>query len=147
MTRNPDQRNAAAKQAASKEPVTADVITPWESVVQQTLAAAMVSSLILLGEKVIIQLLSISYHRKQFNAKIKENKRAIHLLSLLYDASRQLFPMYCSEFAEEDYIINDSLNLSALGSKKGRKRMSGSATPMRLIQDVGRFGDQITTGV
>jgi len=151
MTRNPDTRAAAAAQAAAKQPVTANATKPWQSVLQQILAAAMFASLVLFAEKLIIQLLSINYHRKQFNGKIKENKRNVYLLSLLYDASRAMFPMYCNEFAEEDFIINDSLNLSALGSKNRSKnhskRMSGSATPMRLIQDVGRFGDQITSGV
>ncbi len=97
------------------------------------------------AEKFLIQLISINYHRKQFNAKIKESKRNVFLLGLLYDASRTLFPAYCNEFAEEDYIINDALDIS-IGSKKGSgHNRSGSQTPMRLIQDVGRFGDKITS--
>jgi len=119
----------------------------WEGIVKDILFAAFFSTLILLAEKLLIQLISISYHRKQFDQKIKQSKRSIHLLSLLYDASRNLFPAYCPEFAAEDYIINDSLELrssrgpSKPGSKHGR---SGSATPMRLIRDVGRVGDKLT---
>ncbi|KAL8708129.1 MAG: hypothetical protein Q9225_007656 [Loekoesia sp. 1 TL-2023] len=119
-------------------------IQHWESVVNKILAALLVASLLLLIEKLIIQLISIGYHRKQFNAKIKSSKHNIYLLSLLYDASRALFPAYCNEFAEEDYIINDSLDL--VDSKKGSgHNRSGSATPMRLLQNVGRFGDKVTS--
>lgn len=119
-------------------------IQHWESVVNKILAALLVASLLLLIEKLIIQLISIGYHRKQFTAKIRDSKHNIHLLSLLYDASRALFPAYCHEFAEEDYIINDSLHLSDSKKGSGHNR-SGSATPMRLLQNVGRFGDKVTS--
>src|SRR5437763_4343889 len=39
----------------------------WEGVVKNILFAAFFSSLILLAEKLLIQLISISYHRKQFD--------------------------------------------------------------------------------
>jgi len=118
----------------------------WETIVQEILGACVVATLIFLIEKLIIQLISINYHRKQFNAKIRENKRNIYLIGLLYDASRTLFPMYCTEFAEEDYTIADQLNIGKLGSKMGRSnRRSGSVTPFRLLQDVGRFGDKVTS--
>ncbi|RMZ28410.1 hypothetical protein D0859_07502 [Hortaea werneckii] len=134
MTRNPTQR--AKNDTASKE---------WENVVQKILAASVIASLIFLGEKTIIQLISIDYHRKQFAFRIKESKHSIYLLGLLYEASRNLFPPYCNEFAEEDYAMADQLNLGkALKNKKGHSR-SGSATPMRLIQDVARYGDKLTS--
>ena len=136
MTRNPD--NFAASQ---KDPQKA-AVPNWESVMQSILAAFLIASLIFLMEKLIIQLISIGYHRKQFTSKIKDSKHNIYLLSLLYDASRTLFPAYCREFAEEDYLINDSLDIIKPGS---RNRQSGSATPLRLLQDVGRFGDKITS--
>ena len=117
--------------------------THWEEVLQRILAAFMVASLILLSEKLLVQLISISYHRKQFDLKIKDSKHNVYLLSLLYDASRALFPAYCHEFSEDDYIINDSLNLPISKSASGHVR-SGSATPMRLLQNVGRVGDKIT---
>lgn len=155
MTRNPTQRAQAATYAQYKNSnVTSEQnnalkfqfatnVKPWESIVQRILAALLVSSLILLAEKLLVQLISISYHRTQFVTKIKRSKRKIFLLSLLYDASRSLFPAYCSEFAEEDYIINDSIAIGD-GDKKVHHR-SGSTTPMRLLQNVGRFGDHITS--
>ncbi len=118
----------------------------WQVTVRNILFAALFSSLIFLAEKLLVQLISISYHRKQFDSKIQVSKHNIHLVSLLYDASRALFPAYCPEFAAEDYLINDSIDVnSKMGSGNGR---SGTATPMRLIQNVGanvgRVGDKIT---
>ncbi|KAH7139226.1 Mechanosensitive ion channel-domain-containing protein [Dendryphion nanum] len=118
----------------------------WRDTMKRLLLAALICSCVILAERVLIQLISISYHRKQFDAKIKESKRNIFLLGLLYDASRALFPAYCNEFAEEDYVIQEGIQFG-IGSKKTTTRghkHSGSATPMRLLQDVGRFGDKVT---
>lgn len=115
----------------------------WLDVMEKVLAACLFSTLILLAEKVLIQLISISYHRKQFDDKIKASKRNIFLLTRLYDASKAMFPTYCPEFAEEDFIINDTLGLNNLGTPKNKQ--SGSATPMRLIQNVQRVGGEITS--
>ncbi|KAK3666812.1 hypothetical protein LTR22_002399 [Elasticomyces elasticus] len=134
MTGNPDNRGEPGGQKK------------WETIVQSILAAATISSVIFLGEKFIIQLISIDYHRKQFYYRIKESKRNIHLFSLLYDASRHLFPAYCNEFAEEDYIISDQLTASlGLGNKNRSHDRSGSRTPMRVLHDIGRAGDKITS--
>ena len=118
-------------------------VQPWQLIIQRILAALMVASMIFLAEKLLVQLISISYHRKQFMSKIKESKHNVYLLSLLYEASRALFPAYCPEFAEEDYAINSSIEIAAINSGDGHTK-SGSATPMRLIQNVGRVGDKIT---
>ncbi len=154
MTRNPTQQAQAATYAKYSNSTIpsekqnalqyqdATAIQDWQSIVQRILAAALVASLILLMEKLIIQLISIGYHRKQFTAKIHDSKHRIYLLSLLYNASRSLFPAYCEEFAEEDYLINDSLEMG--DSNHGGNR-SGSATPMRMLQNVGRFGDKLTS--
>ena len=113
----------------------------WKNVMNNVLAALLVCSLILLAEKILIQLISISYHRMQYDLKIKESKQKVHILGILYDASVALFPAYCPEFSEEDYLINDSPDLQIPGTKSAA---SGTATPMRLIQNVGRVGDKIT---
>ncbi|KAL1607013.1 hypothetical protein SLS59_002715 [Nothophoma quercina] len=123
----------------------------WYTKMQSVLLALLVCTVIILAERVLIQLISISYHRKQFDQKIQESKRNIYLLGILYDASRALFPAYCNEFAEEDYTIQDTLLDLLPGSKKGtsKKGRSGTRTPMRLVQevgrDVGRIGDKVTS--
>jgi hypothetical protein len=139
MLRNPDTLAAAHKNPKAAQ------LTNWQTVLRQILAALLVCTLILLGERLIVQLISINYHGKQFDSKIKENKHQVFLLSLLYDASRAQFPEYCDTFVHEDYIINDALNLSSL-SKKGSGKGSGAATPMKFLHNVGRFGDGVTSG-
>jgi len=110
----------------------------WLDTVDTVLGALFVSSAVFLGEKAIVQLIGVSYHQRSFANRIKESKREIRLIGLLYDASRTLFPMYCPEFADEDYVINDTIE-AMLGKK------SGSATPMRLIGDVSRIGGKVTS--
>lgn len=149
MTRNPIRRNLPRPDNIpadqSWSPTSMD---HWERIVQQILGACVVATLIFLGEKLIIQLISINYHRKQFTARIKASKQNIYLLSQLYDASRQMFPAYCQEFAEEDAIIADQLDMKFGGSKRRSHNRSGSQTPMRLIQrNVNRFGDKISAAV
>jgi len=121
----------------------------WVNIMGNILAALMVATLLFLAEKLLIQMISIGYHRQQYELKIRESKHNIYLLSLLYDASRLLFKEYCPEFAEEDYLISDSVNIPL--SKKGTAHArSGSQTPLKLLQDthvlqnVGRFGDKVT---
>ena len=118
----------------------------WISVMQHVLAAALIASIVFLVERIIIHLLSISYHRKQFDERIKDSKHQIHLLGLLYDASRTMFPAYCPEFAEEDEVIHDSIEINIGNGKKGKKgKNSGSATPMQFVRDAGKIGDKLTS--
>ncbi|KAK5998079.1 Mechanosensitive ion channel protein Msy2 [Cladobotryum mycophilum] len=117
----------------------------WVITVERILGACWASSAVLLGEKAIVQLIGVSYHQRSFANRIRDSKREIHLLGLLYDASRTLFPMYCSEFAEEDYVIDDSIEMM-LRRKAGRNPSNnGAATPMKLIGGVGRIGDKVTS--
>ena len=121
----------------------------WVNIMCNILAALLVATLLFLAEKLLIQMISIGYHRQQYELKIRESKHNIYLLSLLYDASRSYFPEYCPEFAEEDFLISDSINIP-LSKKSTAHARSGSQTPLRLLQDthllqnVGRFGDKVT---
>ncbi|PGH01578.1 hypothetical protein GX51_05143 [Blastomyces parvus] len=131
MTRNPTNRASGNTG-----------IQHWQNVVKNILFAAFIATLILAVEKFLIQLISIGYHRRQFDTRIKESKRNIALLSMLYQASRTLFPEYCNEFEDEDYVINDSI--VGVGKFARAHKRRGSASPMRLIHGVGRVGDKIT---
>lgn len=140
MLRNPDTLTRAEKDPKVGE------IRQWQTILQRILTAFLISSLVFLAERLIIQLITINYHRTQFDDKIRDSKRNVALLSSLYAASIKLFPAYCEEFKEEDYIIDGILNLS-LGKQDATDVTSGSATPMRFIHDVGRFGDKVTEGM
>ncbi|KAK0612819.1 Mechanosensitive ion channel-domain-containing protein [Bombardia bombarda] len=117
----------------------------WVDTIKRILLSLFLSSAVLLGEKAIVQLISITYHQRSFANRIHDSKRDIYLLGLMYEASRALFPMYCAEFSEEDYIINDSIDMMLRGGKPRSGEKSGSVTPMRFVGDVGRFGDKITS--
>ncbi|KAF3308583.1 hypothetical protein TWF173_001116 [Orbilia oligospora] len=138
MTHNPDKRRERLT-----DPTATDT-KPWQSKMNLVLAAALVSSLIFLVKSVIVQLISVQYHQKQFSARILANKDYIKVLSILLETSRQAFPAYCPEFAEEDYILHAGL-VNGLGSPLAKQ--SGAATPMRLLHQIGRVGDNITSAV
>ncbi|KAL4927698.1 serine/threonine protein kinase [Aspergillus undulatus] len=123
----------------------------WEKSVKNVLFAFLVCALIFLGEKTLVQLISISYHRKQFDTRIKESKRNIYLIGVLYDASRAMFPMYCKEFRDDDAIISDSILLGVPEKGRGGHSRSSSIAPLRFIrgvgQNVGRVGNKITGAI
>ncbi|EHA22162.1 hypothetical protein ASPNIDRAFT_40917 [Aspergillus niger ATCC 1015] len=133
MTQNPHQK--AKGDTSTKS---------WEKSIKNILFALFVCSLIFLAEKTMVHLISISYHRKQFDARIKESKRNVYLVALLFDASRHMFPMYCKEFQEEDAAISDSI----LRSAAIKTRTGSSSAPLRLIRGVGQnvhqFGNKVT---
>ncbi|KAL2167949.1 hypothetical protein VTG60DRAFT_588 [Thermothelomyces hinnuleus] len=115
----------------------------WSKVIVRILLSLFLSSAVLLGEKFLVQLISISYHQRSFANRIQDSKREIYLLGLMYEASRTLFPMYCPEFAEEDYIIADSIEAMLTRGKRGKQGVA--VAPMKLVGDVTRLGDKITS--
>ncbi|ROT43566.1 hypothetical protein SODALDRAFT_355784 [Sodiomyces alkalinus F11] len=111
---------------------------PWVRTLGRVLGALFISSIVYLVEKALVQLIGISYHQRSFALRIKACKRDVYLLGLLYDASRKLFPMYCPEFEEDDYIIADSV-FAQTGKKIGT-----AATPLKFVGNIGRIGDKVT---
>jgi hypothetical protein len=116
----------------------------WVTVMTRVLGPCLIASLLFLGEKMVVQLISVNYHRRTFEGRITQSKRDVHLMGLLYEASRTLFPMYCKEFIDEDYVMNDSIE-PILANTTRPYQKSGSATHLKLISDVGRLGDKITS--
>jgi hypothetical protein len=116
----------------------------WVTVMTRVLGPCLIASLLFLGEKLVVQLIGVNYYRRTFEGRITQSKRDVHLIGLLYEASRTLFPMYCQEFIDEDYVINDSIE-PILSKTTRHYRRSGSATHLKLISDVGRLGDKITS--
>ncbi|KAH6676024.1 serine/threonine protein kinase [Plectosphaerella plurivora] len=111
----------------------------WVKVMNRILGALFTSGAVYLVEKAIVQLIGISYHQRSFALRIKACKREVFLLGILYDASRTLFPMYCPEFEEEDYIISDSI-LAQTGKKVG----AAASAPLKFVGNIGRVGDKVT---
>ena len=113
----------------------AEDVRNWEKSVKNILFALLVLSIIYLAEKTLVHLISMSYHRKQFDSRIKQNKRHMELVAYLYEASRNMFPLNCPEFRQEDATISDSFNDAGKGS--------GSMTPLNLLKGVGKGAERI----
>lgn len=112
----------------------------WDDRMRMILRACLVSTLIFLVEKLFIQLVSVNYHRKQFDDRIKTNKKNAKLLSQLYEISRAMFPVNGGEFDDEDYIIH--IGLANLIGGAGKK------TPMRsLLGNINLVGDKLTSAI
>ncbi|RJE21487.1 serine threonine protein kinase [Aspergillus sclerotialis] len=131
-------------------PVTVDEdVKNWEKTIKNILFALLVCSIIYLVEKALVRLISINYHRKQFDSSIKQSNRNMDLLGYLYEASRNMFPMYCNKFRDEDAVISDSI-LKTAGKEQRR-----SNTPLKLLQGVGKgvgkgvglVGDKVSAAV
>lgn len=112
-------------------------VKAWEKRVNLVLIAFLISSLVFLAERLLIQIVSVDYHRRQFAQRIDVSKANVRFLSQLYEVSRSLFPEN-AEFAEEDALIRQGIagGINIPGFIPGI-RQSGSATPMRQL--VGNF--------
>lgn len=106
-----------------------DATMTWQLVINNILVALLISSLIFCAEKLMIHLISVSFHKTRFATRIKDNKQAIHMLSDLLEVACIPFPPFCPEFAEEDLqlqsgkFFRDSANSQ---SSSGLSRMFAS---------------------
>ncbi|KAM0724012.1 hypothetical protein Q7P37_001003 [Cladosporium fusiforme] len=110
----------------------------WVDTLKTVFKAGIIVAAIFLGEKTLIQIISINYHRKQYDEKIRESKKLIRLLDLLYDASRTLFPEYCREFELEDAEIQGNTLAEV------REAMAKAGVGVKIFNDMGRARDKVT---
>jgi len=125
----------------------ADGNTPlgWTTRFKQVMGAILVSTIIFTIEKVFVQFVSVNYHARSFNNRIESAKRSVYLLSLLFDASRSLFPMYCDEFSEEDYIIHRDIEAYM---KKGLNPGNQNSSPhhhRRIFKGIGSLSSKVNS--
>ncbi|KAI5239333.1 hypothetical protein E4T43_06805 [Aureobasidium subglaciale] len=111
----------------------------WVTTLHTVCLATIAVSAVFLAEKFFVQLISINYHRKQYDRKIKDSKRLISILDIMYEASRQLSPPFSREFADLDYDIFDP-DTSGIKKKLGQ---AGIRTT--VINDIGRARDKVTS--
>ena len=107
----------------------------WVYILRRIMLATIAVAGMFLVEKLLVRLISINYHRKQYSDKIRESKRTIHILDLMYENSRALFPPFCPEFEEEDGDIHEA-------DIEKTFRKSGIRT--KVFSDVGRVRDKVT---
>ncbi|KAF2835868.1 hypothetical protein M501DRAFT_987818 [Patellaria atrata CBS 101060] len=110
----------------------------WINTLRRVILASICVAACFVFEKVIVQLVGINYHRKQFNARIHASKHKVRLLDAMYEESRRLFPTYCSEFMDEDYTILTGLSQGSLLSRS-------SSAPLKIINNIGRAGETVTS--
>jgi hypothetical protein len=108
----------------------------WVKTLGRVFLASIAVSCMFLAEKFIVQLIGITYHRKQFSARIKDSKKRVRMLDILYEASRKIFPAYCPEFINEDYII-----LTGLDKDKDPQ----AASNLKALGALGWVSDGVTT--
>lgn len=110
----------------------------WVHTLATVFKASIVVAAIFLAEKTLVQLVSINYHHKQYNDKIRDSKKLIRLLDLLYDASRILFPEYCREFELEDAEIQGNTMADV------RNTLARAGMKTKVFNDMGRVRDKMT---
>ncbi|KAL2065215.1 hypothetical protein VTL71DRAFT_2884 [Oculimacula yallundae] len=119
----------------------------WTTKFKQVLAAILVSTIIFFVEKILVQLISVSYHARSFNTRIDASKRAVHLLGILFEASRSLFPMYQGEFLDEDYMIHANIEAFVRKGRKDRisEEIKHNGGSRRIFKGIGRVGNKVNS--
>jgi len=104
----------------------------WESTMNKVIVSVFVAAVLNFAEKIIIQLIAISFHLRTYQDRIELNKFQIQSLTKLYIYSREKIAMEDSEFEEHD-----------------TRPASGAITPGALVKEaqkntmkgVKKFGD------
>jgi len=112
----------------------------WLNILAKVIKASIGSAALLLAEKMLVQLISVSYHGKQYQDKIKDIKYTSKAVDLLYEASLKTFPSHSPETLEEDYIIHDTTNVQKL-----LKQYSADRTTMRVFGDIHYYGEKLVS--
>ena len=93
--------------------------TPWIVTFQKVLRANIATTAILLVEKTLVQMIAISYNRKQLYSKIRENKRTGHVLDMMYEASSKKHPSYTRpDLMDLDINIHENTRIEGRSTRK-----------------------------
>ncbi|VVT46570.1 uncharacterized protein SAPINGB_P001279 [Magnusiomyces paraingens] len=127
------------KKNASKK----DATQTWQTVVQNILVATLISSLVYCAERTIIHLISVSFHKKRFANRIKDNKHSIFVLSELLCAACVVFPPFSPEFMEEDMKLQSGKFYSSIsdGHTTISKKIATNKKIQKLFGRVNRAVD------
>jgi small-conductance mechanosensitive channel len=107
---------------------------PFHWVVQfrRAILASIAVAALFLVEKLIIQLIAINYHRRQFNARVNESKVKVGMTDALYDTSLALFPIGSPAFRNEDFSIATGID--------NTKQTSSNA---KIVGTLAMFGENL----
>ena len=76
-------------------------IRPWEATMNKIIASIFIGTTLNFVEKVVIQLIAISFHLRTYSDRIEINKFQIGSLTKLYQYSKQKIAMADSEFEDD----------------------------------------------
>lgn len=74
---------------------------PWETSLNKVLVSLLVGGALNFFEKIVIQLIAISFHQRAYEDRIELNKFQIRCLTKMYKYSREKIDMEDSEFEED----------------------------------------------
>ncbi|KAG9769264.1 hypothetical protein KCU88_g6922, partial [Aureobasidium melanogenum] len=119
----------------------------WLSVLHKVNKATIGVTALYLVEKVLIQMVSVNYHGKQFYDHIKELKTLSRALETMYDVSRRRYPDNHPSFRDEDLDIHD---VRGYRSNKDRSKAASTGvaldeTAAILMTNLGTTADRVTS--
>jgi small-conductance mechanosensitive channel len=104
----------------------------WVVEFKRVLLASIAVAALFLVEKLIIQLIAINYHRRQFNARVNESKVKVGMTDALYDTSLALFPIGSPAFRNEDFSVATGID--------NTKQTSSNA---KIVATLAMFGENL----
>jgi small-conductance mechanosensitive channel len=111
----------------------------WLDTTHKLCTATIGVAALYLGEKLLVQLIAVNYHKRQFSDKIANIKRTTLAIDRLYDASLRRYPDHHKQFADFDYDIHDTN-----GVQKNLSKLGADRSTMRFIGDMGWLSDKMT---
>lgn len=116
----------------------------WLHTLHNVLKATVGVSALYLVEKMLIQMVSVNYHGKQFYDNIKELKTLSRAVETLYDVSRQRFYDNHPLFIEDDLDIHDTKGYRK--DRHGRLRSKDQSTA-EFMTNLSSTADKLTSVV
>ncbi|KAL2421733.1 Mechanosensitive ion channel protein BA [Exophiala dermatitidis] len=116
----------------------------WLSVLHKVNKATIGVTALYLVEKVLIQMVSVNYHGKQFYDHIKELKTLSRALETMYDVSRRRFPDNHPAFRDEDLDIHDVRGYRS-SNKTAKTGVALDETAAILMTNLGTTADRVTS--
>lgn len=114
----------------------------WVISLNKVIRASIGSSAIVLGEKILMQLISVNYHSQQFRDKLKDIKATVRAIDLLYESSLRQIPDRSEETLDEDYDIHDTTNVQHL-----LKENAADRSTRRIFGGLHYFGQKLVSAL
>jgi small-conductance mechanosensitive channel len=111
----------------------------WLDTTHKLCTATIGVAALYLAEKLLVQLIAVNYHKRQFSDRIASIKRISLAIDRLYDASLRRYPDHHKEFMDFDYDIHDTN-----GVQKNLSKLGADRSTMRFIGDMGWVSDKMT---